>query len=95
MRRRPIPLILPLSTGLLWLFREGMNRTNALQNWCAQQAYGAYIVHLFVLLAVQHATDGLALSGMVKLLIIGVVASTLSFGITYLLRLIPGVKQVL
>lgn len=88
-------LCVSLSTGLLWLFRECLNRTNAFLNWCAQQAYGAYIVHLFVLLAVQHATDGLALSGMVKLLIIGLVASALSFGITYLLRLIPGVKQVL
>ena len=53
------------------------------------------VLVVFVLLAVQHATDGLALSGMVKLQIIGLVASALSFSITYLLRLIPGVKQVL
>ena len=88
-------LCVSLSTGLLWLFRECMNRTNAFQDWCAQQAYGAYIVHLFVLLAVQNATDTLAWPGMVKFLMIGLVASFLSFGITYLLRLIPGVKRVL
>ena len=83
------------SVGLLWLFREFVNGTNAFQNWCSLQAYGAYIVHLFVLLAVQNMTDSLVLPGIVKFLIIGSVASIISFVITYLLRLIPGVKKVL
>ena len=83
------------SVGLLWLFREFVNGTNAFQNWCSQQAYGAYIVHLFILLAVQNATDGLMLPGIAKFLIIGSVASIISFVVTYLFRLIPGVKKVL
>lgn len=83
------------SFGLLWLFREFVNGTNAFQSWCSQQAYGTYIVHLFVLLAVQNATDGIMLPGIVKFFIIGVVASIISFVITYLLRLIPGVKKIL
>lgn len=83
------------SVGLLWLFREFVNMTNAFQNWCSQQAYGAYVIHLFVLLAVQNATDSVMLPGIVKFLIIGSVASIISFVITYLLRLIPGVKKVL
>ena len=83
------------SVGLLWLFREFVNGTNAFQNWCSQQAYGAYIVHLFVLLAVQNMTDSLVLPGIVKFLIIGSVASIISFFVTYLLRMIPGVKKVL
>ena len=83
------------SVGLLWLFREFVNGTNAFQNWCSQQAYGAYIVHLFVLLAVQNATDSIMLPSIVKFFIIGIVASIISFVITYLLRLIPGVKKIL
>ena len=83
------------SVGLLWLFREFVNGTNAFQNWCSQQAYGAYIVHLFVLLAIQNATDGIMLPGIVKFIIIGSVASIISFVVTYLLRLVPGVKKVL
>ena len=83
------------SVGLLWLFREFVNGTNAFQNWCSQQAYGAYIVHLFVLLAIQNATDGIMLPGIVKFIIIGSVASVISFVVTYLLRLVPGVKKVL
>jgi len=84
-----------LSFGLLWLFRKFVNQTNAFQTCCAQQAYGAYIVHLFVLLAVQHATDGLLLPGIVKFFLIATIASIISFLLTYLLRLIPGVKRVL
>lgn len=83
------------SFGLLWLFREFVNGTNVFQNWCSQQAYGAYIVHLFVLLAVQNATDSIMLPGIVKFFIIGIVASIISFVVTYLLRLIPGVKKIL
>ena len=83
------------SFGLLWLFREFVNGTNAFQGWCSQQTYGAYIVHLFVLLAVQNMTDSLVLPGIVKFLIIGSVASVISFIVTYLLRLIPGVKKIL
>ena len=83
------------SFGLLWLFREFVNGTNAFQSWCSQQAYGAYIVHLFVLLAVQNATDSIMLPSIVKFFIIGIVASIISFVITYLLRLIPGVKKIL
>ena len=83
------------SVGLLWLFREFVNGTNTFQSWCSQQAYGAYIVHLFVLLAIQNATDGIMLPGIVKFIIIGSVASIISFVVTYLLRLVPGVKKVL
>ena len=83
------------SVGLLWLFREFVNGTNAFQSWCSQQAYGAYIIHLFVLLAIQNATDGIMLPGIVKFIIIGSVASIISFVVTYLLRLVPGVKKVL
>lgn len=83
------------SFGLLWLFREFVNMTNAFQNWCSQQAYGSYVIHLFVLLAVQNATDGIMLPGIVKFFIIGSVASVISFIVTYLLRLIPGVKKIL
>ena len=84
-----------LCFGLLWLFRVCANRPNALMNWCARQAYGAYIVHLFVLLGIQFATDGLVMPGIVKFFMIAITATVLSFVLTYLLRLIPGVKKAL
>ena len=84
-----------LSFGLLWLFRQFVNQTNAFQQWLAQQAYGAYIIHLFILLAVQNATDQILLPGIVKFFLIAAITCILSFFLTYLLRLIPGVKRVL
>lgn len=84
-----------LSFGLLWLFRERVHGTGKFWSWCARQAYGAYIVHLFVLLFVQDATDSLVLPGIVKFFLIGALATVLSFVLTYLLRLTPGVKRVL
>jgi peptidoglycan/LPS O-acetylase OafA/YrhL len=84
-----------LSYGLLWLFSKYAHRPNRFLDWCAQQAYGAYIVHLFILLFVQNATDQIVLPGIVKFFLIATIASILSFLFTYLLRLIPGVKRVL
>ncbi|MBO4785584.1 MAG: hypothetical protein J5510_00770, partial [Prevotella sp.] len=83
------------SFGLLWLFREYVNHSGRFYHWCAQQAYGAYIIHLFVLLFIQNATDSLVLPGIVKFFLIGTLATILSFVLTYLIRLIPGVKRVL
>lgn len=83
------------SFGLIWLFREFANRSNRFMNWCAQQAYGAYIVHLFILLFVQNATDEMVLPGIVKFFLIAIVASILSFLFTWLIRMIPGVRRVL
>ena len=84
-----------LSFGLLWFFREYADCPNRFLNWCAQQAYGAYIVHLFILLAVQNATDQIVLPGIVKFFLIAIIATILSFLVTWLLRMIPGVKRVL
>ena len=45
--------------GLLWLFREYGNWSNKFWQWCAAQAYGAYIVHLLLMIALQNAVDGI------------------------------------
>lgn len=84
-----------ISAGLLWFFRKYCNANNRFLNWCAQQSYGAYIFHLFILLIVQNATDGIALPGIVKFFMIAIVTTALSFGFTYLIRLIPGLKKIL
>ncbi len=84
-----------VSFGLLWLFREYANGESKFLKWCAQQAYGAYIFHPFFLLVIQQATDKVALPGIVKLLLIGMTVTILSFLFTRLIRLIPGVKRCL
>ncbi len=84
-----------ISFGLLWLFREYANRENKFWKWCAQQSYGAYIFHPFILLIIEQATDSVALPGITKFLLISITTTILTFAFTYLFRLIPGVKKVL
>ena len=61
----------------------------------AGQAYGAYIVHLLLMIALQYAVDGIWMGAFGKFMFTGVVTTIASFGLTWLLRMIPGVKKVL
>ena len=81
--------------GLLWLFREYGNWNNKFWQWCAAQAYGAYIFHLLLMIALQNAVDGIWMGAFGKFMFIGVITTIASFGLTWLLRMIPGVKKVL
>ena len=68
---------------------------NKFWKWCAAQAYGAYIVHLLLMLAFQHAIDSIWMGAFGKFMFIGIVITIASFGLTWLQRMIPGVKKVL
>lgn len=84
-----------ISFGLLWLFREYGNWHSKFWLWCAAQAYGAYIVHLLLMITLQNAVDGIWMGAFGKFMFIGVAISIASFGLTWLLRMIPGFKKVL
>ncbi len=84
-----------ISFGLLWLFREYGNWSNKFWQWCTAQAYGAYIFHLLLMIALQNAVDGIWMGAFGKFMFIGVATTIASFGLTWLLRMIPGVKKVL
>lgn len=84
-----------ISFGLLWLFREYSNWSSKFWQWCTVQAYGAYIVHLLLMIALQYAVDGIWMGAFGKFMFTGVVTTIASFGLTWLLRMIPGVKNVL
>ena len=84
-----------ISMGLLWLFRQYFASTSSFKRWCAAQSYGAYIVHLPLMLCIQHVFDSVWMGTFGKFMFIGVVTTILSFTATWLLRMIPGVKKVL
>jgi len=81
--------------GLVWLFKEIANWDGRFWQWSASQAFGAYVIHLFVLLTVQNLLDKLWVGVVGKFLLVTALAVFFSFVITWLLRLIPGVKKVL
>ena len=84
-----------ISFGLLWLFRDKINMCNKTLSWLSAQSYGAYIVHLPLMICIQNMFDGVWMGAFGKFMFIGVVTTLLSFTLTWLLRLLPGVKRII
>jgi hypothetical protein len=82
--------------GLLVLFRQRLNGApGKLLAAIVGAAYGAYIIHLLIVLGVQAGLDSVRLAPFVKFIIATIVAAALSFGIAGLAKKLPGLKRVL
>ena len=84
-----------ISFGLLSLFRDKVNIGNKALSWLSTQSYGAYIVPLPLMICIQNMFDGVWMGAFGKFMFIGVVTTLLSFTLTWLLRLLPGVKRII
>jgi hypothetical protein len=85
-----------LGVGLLVLFRERLNGApGKLLVAVVGAAYGAYIIHIPVVLGVQAGMDAVILAPFIKFIIATIVAALLSFGIAYLVKKLPGLKRIL
>lgn len=84
-----------ISFGLTWLFRQFVSGTSRFWQWCAALSYGAYVFHLILMIILQNAVDSVWMGAFGKFLFIGVVTTILSFLLTWVVRMIPGVKRVL
>ena len=84
-----------ISLGLIWLSRQFICGTSRFWQWCAAQSFGAYIFHLILMIVLQNAVDGVWMGAFGKFIFIGVVTTILSFLLTWMVRMIPGVKRVL
>ena len=63
--------------------------------WCAAQSYGAYVFHLLLMLGIQFATDTIWMGACGKFIFIGISTTLVSYLLTWLVRMIPGMKAVL
>ena len=84
-----------ISFGLMWLFREFVSTTSRFWQWCAAQSYGAYVFHLILMIILQNAVDSIWMGAFGKFLFIGIVTTILSFLLTWVVGMIPGVKRIL
>jgi peptidoglycan/LPS O-acetylase OafA/YrhL len=84
-----------ISFGLIWLFRELVCGTSKVWLWCAAQSYGAYVFHLILMFILQNAVDGIWMGAFGKFLFIGIATTILSFLMTWMVKMIPGLKKVL
>jgi glucans biosynthesis protein C len=84
-----------LCVGLLTVFRERANRQGALVRELAAESYGVYVIHVFPVVGLQMALAASPLAPLAKFGIVTLLAVPLCFGLTYLLRRLPGVTRVL
>ena len=85
-----------LGVGLLTLFREWINRpAGRLMAAMTRSQYGAYIVHILVVVGIQAGLRGLFLPPFVKFIFTTLFATILSFWISHLLLRIPGLRKVI
>jgi glucan biosynthesis protein C len=85
-----------LGVGLLVLFRERLKGApGKLLVAMVGAAFGAYIIHLLVVLGVQAGMDAVTLAPFIKFIIVTIIAAILSFGIAYLAKKLPGLKRIL
>ena len=77
-----------LCIGLVWLFKSFGNWNTRFFRWASAQAFGAYIIHLFVLLIIQNLLDKLWLGICGKYFAVLILATAASFGFAWILGLI-------
>jgi surface polysaccharide O-acyltransferase-like enzyme len=81
--------------GLLALFKTFFNRTGRIMKLLSENAFGAYILHVPVVVALQYAFDPVQAGAFTLFVIVSFLSIPGSFLISILVRLIPGVKRVL
>jgi peptidoglycan/LPS O-acetylase OafA/YrhL len=81
--------------GLLALFRLIADRTNRIMTMLSDNAFGAYFVHVPIVVALQFAFDPVAWGPGLLFTIISILSVPLSFALSWTIRLIPGVKRVI
>ncbi len=80
--------------GLTVLFRALCSRGGRLLSALEGNVYGVYIVHWFIVIAIQVAILRLTVTATEKFLIVTVLATIASFALTAVIRAIPGVARV-
>ena len=80
--------------GLTVLFRRFLSQGGRVLSALEGNVYGVYIVHWFIVIAIQTAILGLTVTATDKFLIVTVLATLASFALSALVRTIPGVARV-
>jgi len=84
-----------LIVGLCTLFRERFNTTTPFWQVLGTDAYGAYLVHVPIVVALQYGTGGMPVGPLPKFLLVTSLGIPLSFFVSHRLRKIPRVDRVL
>jgi glucan biosynthesis protein C len=81
--------------GLLALFKTYFNRTGRIMHVLSENTYGTYILHVPVVVALQYAFDPVHAGALTLFVIVSILSVPGAFLVSFLVRLIPGVKRIL
>jgi peptidoglycan/LPS O-acetylase OafA/YrhL len=84
-----------LALGLIAACRDRAPAASARHRLLVTNNYGVYLLHLPIVVALQYALRGVDLPGLLKWLMVGVVALALSLALSDRLRRLPGFRRVL
>jgi peptidoglycan/LPS O-acetylase OafA/YrhL len=88
-------LCVGMCIGLLALFRTFFNRTGRIMRFLSDNTFGAYVLHVPIVVAFQYAFDPVQAGAFTLFVIVSFLSIPLSFLASYLVRLIPEMKRVL
>jgi glucan biosynthesis protein C len=88
-------LCLSMCIGLIYVFRRYANRQSSLASFLSRNAYTTYLVHEMVIIAIAYAARDVALYPLLKWALVALIAVTLCFGLSSLIRKIPYADRVL
>jgi hypothetical protein len=88
-------LAVGLCLGLVVLFRDYVAAPGCLMRRAAPNAYGAYLIQMFVIVPMQMALLAVAAPALVKFALVTVISIPVCFLLTGGLRRLPGLREVL
>jgi glucan biosynthesis protein C len=81
--------------GLLALFKTFLNRTGRIMQILSENAFGAYIFHVPIVVALQYAFDPVRAGAFTLFVVVSFLSIPASFLASGLVRSIPGMKRIL
>jgi peptidoglycan/LPS O-acetylase OafA/YrhL len=87
--------LLSISIGILYVFKTRLNRSNKILNNMGGSAYTAYIIHAIIIVGLQILFLPVVLPALLKAVIVAVIGVPLIFGLSAVIRKIPGFSRVL
>jgi glucan biosynthesis protein C len=84
-----------LSVGLLTWFRKRFNRQGRLMAAMSADSYFVYIIHVYLVLALQYVIIGFSMPAFIKFVLVTVFGVTICFSISHLVKMLPFTKRIL
>ena len=88
-------LCIGVCIGLLALFKKFFNRTGRIMQILSENAFGAYIIHVPIVVALQYAFDSVQTKAFTLFVVVSFLSIPGSFFASIFVRLIPGMKRIL